>query len=147
MKTRLLLIVTLVAVVAPHGVARSADWTGVKPQTTTEAELITAFGSPDEVIATFAWSEWSAVLKKAPRHKPIRSSVHCAGLALCSPGPAGKADGVDVTISNKKVLSVEWTHGGLSARAAAGVVRADTQMNHSGAGSVSQSAKSVPSGG
>jgi hypothetical protein len=147
MKTRLLLIVTLVAVVAPHGVARSVDWTGIKPQTTTEAELIAAFGPPDEVIATFAWSEWSAVWKKRPvtNRYVLRYTAQVSRSALLT-GPAGKADAVDVTISNKKVMSVEWTHGGLSARAAAGVVRADTQMNHSGAGSVSQSAKSVPSG-
>jgi hypothetical protein len=147
MKTRLLLIVTVVAVAAPHGVARSADWTSIKPQTTTEAELRAAFGPPDEVIATFAWSEWSAVWKKRPvtNRYVLRYTAQLSRSALLT-GFAGKADAVNVTISDKKVLSVEWTYGGPSARVAAGVVRADTQMNHDRVESGSQSSKQLTSG-
>jgi len=46
--------------------SETADWTTVRPGITTDAELVAAFGSPDEVVATFPWTEWSARWKKRP---------------------------------------------------------------------------------
>jgi len=83
--------------------SETADWTTVRPGITTDAELVAAFGSPDEVVATFPWTEWSARWKKRPltsRHL-LRYGAQSSGSPLLV-GPGGKADDVEVAISDKK---------------------------------------------
>ena len=124
-----------------------ADWTSIKPQATTEAELTSMFGPPDEVEAVFPWSEWSATWKKRPVSSRylVRYTKQASRSKLLE-GPLGMADEVEVSIALKKVISVEWIHGGPSARPAAARVRGDTQLTHITHEGVVKSAKNVPDG-
>ena len=110
------------------------DWTAIVPQATTQAELTMEFGPPDEVVATFPWSEWSATWKRRPvtRNYLLRYAKERSQSRLLN-GPAGPADSVDVHIADKKVIAVEWMHGGPTARAAAARIRADPEVRSTNA--------------
>ena len=141
------LLIMMISVAAPQGAALPQDWTIIKPNVTTVAELTKVFGPPDEVVASFPWSEWSAVWKKRPvtDRYTLRYIAQASRSALLD-GPAGKADSVDVVISAKRVLAVEWEYGGPSARLAATRIRGDAGMQHDTVGSLMRAAKDVPGG-
>jgi hypothetical protein len=147
MNTRLLLTFAFVMIATTGGVEQSSSWTSIKPSVTTQAELIAAFGPPDQVVATFPWSEWSATWKKRPLSDwyvlKYQRPDSRSGLLH---GPAGPADSVEVTIGGKKVIVVEWIYGGPSARAAAAVLRTDPQMDPVPREPGSYAAKDVPGG-
>jgi hypothetical protein len=129
------------------GASSAADWTSIKPAHTTEKQLIAEFGAPDEIVATFPWSEWSARWKIRPRTSNYalryRSDPAKSELLI---GPGGKADSVEVDISESTVLSVTWQYGGPSARRAAEVLRSDPEMHFSSPESPSYGSKLGPNG-
>ena len=135
--------VLLTLVLAPE--QKATDWDVIQPGITTLTELTTKFGSPDEVLAAFPWSEWSATWKKRPVSRNYIFRYTSAASPLLK-GPAGLADSVEVSIADRKVISIEWRYGGPSARKAAATVRADGQMNQGPNESVSKAAKDVPGG-
>ena len=124
------------------GPTSAQEWKIIRPATTSEAELIKAFGPPDEVISTFPWAEWSAKWKKRPkahrytlRYSRYADKSEASELLL---GPGGPADGADVEISGGRVMSVVWHYGGYSARVAAKTLRADSSVKVGGAEEVSR---------
>jgi hypothetical protein len=139
--------VILLAGFAVCGIAEAADWTTIKPGVTTEAEILAAFGAPDEVAATFPWSEWSARWKKRPltRDYLLRYRVQYSKSVLLV-GPGGKADDVEVELWDRKVGAVRWHYGGPSAHAAAAALRADPQMSFGAQESISHAGKGVTGG-
>jgi hypothetical protein len=96
---------------------------------TTEAELVAHFGTPDEVITTFPWSEWSAKWKKRPIVSGLtwRYTIQESKSPLLE-GPGGPADSVEVDMHDSKVVSVRWRYGGASAKAAAEMLRANSSL-------------------
>jgi hypothetical protein len=125
----------------------AADWKSIKPALTSEKEVIAQFGVPDEVVATFPWSEWSARWKIRPlsSHHTLRYRSDVASSDLLV-GPGGKADSAEVFIGNDVVQTVTWSYGGPSARAASEMLRADTEMHFSPSDSPSYGSKAVPNG-
>jgi hypothetical protein len=137
---------SLVALVA-SGASRAADWKSIKPARTGEAEVIAQFGAPDEIVATFPWSEWSARWKTRPRTSQyvIRYRSDPAKSDLLR-GPGGAADAAEVYLSKGTVVSVTWHYSGPSARAAAATLRADTEIQFSPPESPSYGSKALPDG-
>jgi len=126
---------------------QAGDWTTIRPAVTTEAELLAAFGSPDEVVATFPWAEWSARWKKRPVAAGYVLSYQVQGSK--SPllvGPAGQADHVEVNVWQGKVGAVRWQYGGPTARAAAEVLRGDPQVRFDTADTLAHGGKPVTGG-
>lgn len=125
---RVLALVAMLLALAPS--AHGADWRSIKPTQTSEAELIGAFGAPDDVTATFPWSEWSAKWKKRPNSSGyvFRYSAWNSQSSLLV-GPGGPADDVAVDIHSRQVFAVAWHYHGPSAVAAAARLRADLARN------------------
>ena len=117
-----------VVVALASTLAVAADWHMIQPHVTTESELLSVFGPPDEVVSTYPWSEWSAKWKKRPNASHYTLMYRGASGSALLVGPAGKADSVEVAISNSKVIGLTWHHGGPSAKAAAASLRADPEM-------------------
>lgn len=140
-------LVFLNLLMALAGTSETNDWSSIKIDVTTQAELIAAFGSPDEVIATFPWSEWSAIWKKRPltSYYVLRYRKQYSSSRLLV-GPGGEADDVEVTIRKGNVGSVRWHYGGPSARAAVGTLRADPAMNFGPVEGLSHGGKAVTGG-
>jgi hypothetical protein len=140
-------IASVVTVLVFAGIADGADWTTLRPQVTTETELIAAFGPPAEVTATFPWTEWNARWKKRPRTSEyvLRYRVQDSASALLI-GPAGKADEVEVAVWERRVSAVRWRYGGPSARTAASALRADPRMTFGSPESTSHAGRSVDGG-
>lgn len=141
---------TVVALILASGLlpqAHAADWRSIKPGDTSEAELITAFGPPTEVLSTLPWAEWSATWKKHPiaSHYTLRYTVQGSKSQLLV-GPGGPADDAEVHVAAGRVLAVVWHYGGPSARAAGQQLRADSTMIFGSSGSVSQGSSAVPNG-
>jgi hypothetical protein len=130
------------------GASSAADWKDVKPSRTTEAELIAAFGAPDEIRATFPWSEWSARWRIRPRTTRYvllyRPDLGAKSALLV--GPGGSADGVEVDVSDSIVHGVTWNYGGPSARRAVEMLRADPEMRFNSPESPTYGSKLGPSG-
>jgi rhodanese-related sulfurtransferase len=105
------------------------DWRSIRPQVTTEAELVARFGAPAEVVTTFPWSEWTAKWKKRPivSRFTLRYTIQESKSPLLD-GPAGPADSVEVAMHDSKVVSVMWRYGGSSAKAAAQLLRANSNL-------------------
>jgi len=141
-----ILVALIIASVLSSGV-HAADWRSIKPAVTTEAELIAAFGPPDEVLSTFPWAEWSATWKKRPAvsHYTLRYTVQGSKSELLV-GPGGPADDAEVHVAAGRVQAVEWHYGGPSARAAGQQLRADPTMTFGPTGSVSQASSLAPDG-
>ena len=104
------------------------DWTVIKPAVTTQDELIAAFGRPDEVFATYPWSEWSAKWKKRPVSTNYTLRYLAVSRSSLLPGPAGSADAVEVIVADKRVIAVRWIYHGPTARAAMDAIRNDPEM-------------------
>jgi hypothetical protein len=147
MRTWRRVAVTVVSVLGLGCASEAGDWSGVKPGITTEPELLATFGSPDEVVATFPWVEWSARWKKRPLSTQylFRYRVQYSSSDLLV-GPGGKADDVEVEIADRKVLAVRWHYGGPPARAAAASLRGDPEIHFQEADSVSRGSKPLPAG-
>ena len=147
MSLRSLVAVAVVSAVAVSAKTEAADWTSIRVGVTTEAEVIAAFGPPDEVVATFPWSEWSARWKIRPHTRDylLRYRVQSSKSAVLV-GPGGKADDVEIEMWDRKVGAVRWHYGGPSANAAAATLRADLEMSFSAANSVTKAVKAVSGG-
>ena len=129
------------------GPAAGADWNEIRPQVTGEPEILSKFGSPDEIVVTFPWQEWSAKWKKRPRASYYTFRYQHESPSSLLTGPGGQADSAEVEIGDGKVMIVRWLYGGPSARAAAARIRADTTMKPSGSeGTVQYLAKEVTGG-
>ena len=104
--------------------SQAHDWSRVRPAVTTERELLSWFGPPTEVVATFPWDEWSAKWKKRPRTDfyRLRYEVGSSSSPLLI-GPGGKAEEVEATVHDGRVDSIWWRYGGPSARSAAASLR------------------------
>ena len=126
MRFLIAVFIIVLAVVEP---ALALEWETIQPQITKEAELLDRFGAPDEVVTFFPWSEWSAKWKKRPiaTHYTLRYFSYSSKSPLLV-GPGGKADSVEVKISNSKVVIVTWHYGGPSAHAAAAELRKNPDM-------------------
>jgi hypothetical protein len=137
--------VVIAAVLSPALLA--ADWKSIRPDATSEAELIDAFGPPDEVVSTFPWAEWSAKWKKRPKssHYILRYTVQSSKSELLV-GPAGAADDAEVHIYDGVVGVVKWHYGGPSARAAAAMLRADPEVRSGPVESMSRGARETEGG-
>jgi hypothetical protein len=123
---RATIVFITIALVSTTAVA--ADWRAVWPHVTTESELISAFGAPNQVTSVYLWSEWSAKWKKRPNasHYTLRYETTSDSALLV--GPGGKADSVEVGVADSKIIGVTWHYGGPSAKAAAITLRADRVM-------------------
>jgi hypothetical protein len=130
-------IFAIVPLVLLYGLAASADWHDIKPQVTTERELTSAFGTADEVVTTFPWSEWNAKWKIRPRVSGYTLRYNSASTSAILVGPAGKADSAEVDVWDSKIIAVTWHYGGPSAKTAAATLRADPQISFIAGGSVS----------
>jgi hypothetical protein len=106
-----------------------ADWRVIKPAVTTQDELIATFGPPDEVVATFPWSEWSAKWKKRPISTNYTLRYLVVSRSALLPGPAGSADAVEVIVADKRVIAVRWIYHGPTARVAMDTIRKDPEMD------------------
>jgi hypothetical protein len=104
--------------------AAARDWRDLRPAATSEKEVLDWFGPPTVAVATFPWAEWSAKWKKRPQTASyrLRYEVGSSSSPLLV-GPGGRAEDVEVTIANGKVVSVWWRYGGPSARSAAARLR------------------------
>ena len=142
---RTVVALMLASILVPE--VRAADWRSIKPQTTSETEVVAAFGSPDEVLSTFPWAEWSATWKKRPAASryTLRYTAQGSKSELLV-GPGGPADDAEVHVAAGRVLAVVWHYGGPSARAAGQQLRADSTMTFGPSGSVSQASSAVPGG-
>ncbi len=129
------------------GLAGAADWTKIKVVEMTEAEFLSSFGPPDEVIVTFPWSEWSAQWKKRPvkSHYKLRYTRPQSKSSVLS-GPGGNADSVEVEVSSGRVRAVWWHYGGMPARNAAASFRADPALTFGPREAASSAVKAVPGG-
>jgi hypothetical protein len=114
------------------GVTTAGEWKTIKPGATSEAELIEAFGPPDEVISTFPWMEWNAKWTKRPKadHYTLRYSRYSGKAAISEllTGPGGPAEEADVLVYQGRVRGVEWHYGGPLAHDAALALRSDKKM-------------------
>ncbi len=108
------------------GITNAADWSEIKPQVTTEREMIDLFGSPTEITADFSWKEWNGAWEKRPEaiHYIFRYRKQESKSQLLI-GPGGPADYVEVDIFSDKVFSVKWFYGGPSARSAKEMLESD----------------------
>jgi hypothetical protein len=105
------------------------DWTVIKPTVTTQDELIATFGPPDEVLATFPWTEWNAKWKKRPISRTYTLRYLVVSRSSLLPGPAGSAEAVEVIVGDKRVIAVRWIYHGPTARAAMDAIRNDPEMD------------------
>jgi hypothetical protein len=104
--------------------AGAHDWNDLRPAVTTEREIVSWFGEPTAVIATFPWAQWNAKWKRRPETASyrLRYEVGSSASSLLL-GPGGKAEEVEVTIRKGKLGAVRWRYGGPSARSAAAQLR------------------------
>jgi len=139
--------VAILACLALWQLSIAADWQTIKPNRTTEQELIAAFGPPNEVIATFPWSEWNARWKVRPVTKTYRLRYRSdVGTSPLLSGPAGHADEVNIDVSDRRVLSVQWRYTGESGVTAAQALRADSELKFNTTDSPCYAAKALPNG-
>ena len=127
--------------------APARDWSDLRPAVTTEKELLSWFGPPTEVVATFPWGEWSARWKKRPLTASyrLRYEVGSSSSRLLV-GPGGKAEEVEVTVHDGRVGSIWWRYGGPSARSAAASLRETPEFNFRAQNPGSVGARSVEGG-
>jgi hypothetical protein len=125
----------------------AADWKTIQPARTSETEVISKFGPPDEIVAIFPWTEWSARWKIRPITNRYtlryRSDPAKSDLLL---GPGGTADDAEVSISKGTVIAVTWHYSGPSARAASALLRADPEISFTPPESPSYGSKALPDG-
>jgi hypothetical protein len=139
--------IAILVSIAVWQLSTAADWRSIKPNRSTEQELVAAFGPPDEVVATFPWNEWSARWKVRPVTRTYRlryrSDLRKSPLLA---GPGGSADEVNVDIWDRKIVSVVWRYTGDSGVAAAQMLRADPELKFNATESPCYAAKGLPNG-
>jgi hypothetical protein len=144
---RFLIVAALIQSAVVADKVWATDWAIIKPAITTESELLSTFGNPTEVRASFPWEEWSAKWKKRPKADSYilryRRQESRSQLLV---GPGGPADDVEVGIYNGKVLSVTWRYGGPSARSAIETLGGDTQLSKGPLESTYRIGKHMPHG-
>jgi hypothetical protein len=123
---------TIAVIFAVPVAAEDATWSELQPARSTESQVYTWFGAPTEVVATFPWKAWAASSAKplATKNYKFRYRKGESSSSLLH-GPGGPADSATVDISNGLVIAVEWLYGGPPARAAAKMLRADSEMKFS----------------
>jgi hypothetical protein len=99
---RLRSTIVLVAMALVSTSTLAADWQTIRPQVTTERELISIFGAPDEVVSTYPWTEWSANWKKRPKASHYTLEYGNASESILRVGPAGRADSVEVMVADRR---------------------------------------------
>ena len=137
----------LVAGIALCSTSQAADWEAIQPARTLEKELISLFGSPQEIVVTFPWTEWSARWKIRPNSTNYVLRYRSDGpKSTLLHGPGGLADGVEASVFNGIVHSVTWQYGGPSARDAARLLRSDPGVSFMSQESPTTGSKVMPYG-
>jgi hypothetical protein len=113
MHARLMVSGFLAAMITLSITAQKANWESIKPGTSTQAEAIYLFGTPDYVEIELEWAEFTQAqasprpaaaysLKYSP--SPSRSELPILN------GPLGRASSALVYVEAGKVQFVEWDY-------------------------------------
>jgi hypothetical protein len=129
------------------GESQAAGWDAIQPARTSEKELITLFGAPQEIVVTFPWNEWTARWKIRPTSTSYVLRYRSDGpKSSLLQGPGGIADGAEVLLFSGIVHTVTWEYGGPRARDAAGLLRRDPGVRFTSQEPPSTGSKIMPSG-